>query len=88
MAYAGQWAFPGGHLEFGESYAECAERESLEETGLKVKAVKTAAFTNDVFASENKHYITIFVLCEREDRTQHPQVRRFKYPPWRLTMGV
>lgn len=31
----GTWAFPGGHLEFGESLTACAERELEEETGLR-----------------------------------------------------
>lgn len=30
----GEWAPPGGHLEFGEEVAACAKRELLEETGL------------------------------------------------------
>ncbi len=28
------WGFPGGRLEEGESFADCAKRETLEETGL------------------------------------------------------
>ncbi|KAH6651299.1 NUDIX hydrolase domain-like protein [Chaetomium tenue] len=69
----GQWQFPGGHLEMGESYFACAERETLEETGLVVKAEKLLTLTNDIFSPE-KHYITIFVLCQRLDDTQEPQV--------------
>ncbi|KAI1768106.1 NUDIX hydrolase domain-like protein [Hypoxylon sp. FL1150] len=71
---AGMWQFPGGHLEMGESLLDCAERETLEETGLKVKGVKVIAVTNDVFDAGNKHYITIFVHCERENTDDQPQV--------------
>ncbi len=34
------YALPGGHLEFGESLAECMSREIYEETGLNVEAEK------------------------------------------------
>lgn len=70
----GQWAFPGGHLEHGESLTECAERETLEETGLKVKGLRVANVTNDVFADLGKHYVTIYVICERLDPQQQPEV--------------
>ncbi|KAK4040977.1 NUDIX hydrolase domain-like protein [Parachaetomium inaequale] len=69
----GQWQFPGGHLEMGESPLACAERETLEETGLVVRAEKLVTVTNDVFGP-SKHYITLFVLCRRADEAQEPQV--------------
>ncbi|KAL0935590.1 nudix domain containing protein [Colletotrichum truncatum] len=69
---AGTWQLPGGHLEFGESFFTCAERETEEETGLKVKATKIVAVTNDVYEELGKHYITIFVKCEMEDDSAVP----------------
>lgn len=71
---SGQWQFPGGHLEMGESFFACAERETLEETGLVVKAEKMIAATNDIFDPKSKHYITVFVKCRRVDETQEPVV--------------
>ncbi len=59
---AGTWAMPGGHLEFGESIEQCASREVEEETGLKLTRISHAAYTNNVFKDEGKHYVTLFVL--------------------------
>ena len=58
---AGSWSTPGGHLEFGESPEACAIRETREETGLEIHTVRFVALTNDVFAAEEKHYITIWM---------------------------
>lgn len=60
---SGTWAFPGGHLEFGESLAACALREVAEETGLSISNIRPAAFTNDIFTAESKHYATLFVTA-------------------------
>jgi 8-oxo-dGTP diphosphatase len=57
----GTWSFPGGHLEFGESFEECARREVAEETGLQVTDLTFITCTNDVFESEQKHYITVYM---------------------------
>ena len=60
---AASFSFPGGHLDFGESWEACARREVLEETALALEpgSISFAAATNDVFADEAKHYITIFM---------------------------
>ncbi len=63
---AGTWSFPGGHLEFNETIEACAEREVLEETGMRIVHVRPALFTNDIFDDEGKHYVTLFVVADHE----------------------
>ena len=63
---ANTWCPPGGHLEYGESWEECARRETLEETGLAVENVRFLGLTNDVF-EEEKHYITIAMVADWVD---------------------
>ena len=63
----GDWCFPGGHLEFNEELEECAKREVMEETGVKIKNIKKGTFTNDMFKKEGKHYITLYVISEHDE---------------------
>lgn len=37
------WMAPGGHRHYGEGLFECARREIMEETGLKIKNIKVRA---------------------------------------------
>jgi len=60
----GSWSFPGGHLEYTESWEECARREVDEETGISIKNLRFGTATNDIFQAEEKHYITIFMLSD------------------------
>jgi 8-oxo-dGTP diphosphatase len=60
------WSFPGGHLEINETWEECAKREVLEETDLKIRDTKFAGVTNDIFSTEKKHYITLFIRADYE----------------------
>lgn len=72
----GTWCLPGGHLEHGESWEECAKRETLEEAGIKIANLRFGAATNDIFKEEDKHYVTIFVLADYasgEVRTMEPE---------------
>lgn len=57
------WQFPGGHLEQGESVIECASREVLQETGLKVKALRHLGFTDKPFTVAGQQYISLLVSC-------------------------
>lgn len=69
----GSWSAPGGHLEYGESFAECGTREVEEETGLKVECLEFGTVTNDIFQEEGKHYITIIMIAEAA--TGEPEVQ-------------
>ena len=71
---AGTYALPGGHLEFGETPETCATRELMEETGLKVTNVRFLTATNDYMPADKKHYVTMFMVCEREDERAEPQL--------------
>lgn len=59
----GTWAPPGGLLEFGESFEDCARREVLEETGLEVGDIQQGPTTNDMF-SPQKQGVTVFMFAE------------------------
>jgi 8-oxo-dGTP diphosphatase len=61
---SGTWAPPGGHVEFGESFEDTARREAKEETDLTLKNIRFGTVTNDPLLSENKHYVTIWMLSE------------------------
>ena len=77
---SGKLQLPGGHLEFGESFEDCATREVLEETGLRVTAPKLLTCTNDHMASEGKHYVTVFMVCARADEVRRKEMRAIFRP--------
>lgn len=57
----GTWCPPGGHLEYGESFEQCAARETLEEAGLTVneKDIRLMTATSDFYTDNGRHYVTL-----------------------------
>jgi 8-oxo-dGTP diphosphatase len=56
---AGTWGLPGGHLEFGESFEDAAERELEEETG--IRAIRSHAVGSVNTPYEKTHYVQVAV---------------------------
>ncbi|MFA6253573.1 MAG: NUDIX hydrolase [Patescibacteria group bacterium] len=79
----GSWAFPGGHLEFNEAWEDCVRREVKEKVDVEIKNIRFGAVTNDIFAKEGKHYITISMVTDYdagEVKTMEPE--KCEYWEW------
>ena len=57
----GTWTTPGGHMEFGETPEQCAARETKVEVGVEITDLRFRAITNDVFESEGRHSVSIWM---------------------------
>ena len=63
------WMLPGGGLDFGETFASCAEREVLEETGLKIKAGRMLYISEAICPRGSRHVLNVFMLARLEGGT-------------------
>lgn len=61
----GQYGWPGGGLEYMESFEECARRECREEAGIEIKNIRFLRLLNlKDFAP--KHYVDIELVADWE----------------------
>ena len=60
---AGEFAFPGGHLENGESFEAFAKRETLEEADIEITNVRFLNVEN-VLDYLPKHYIQVSLIAD------------------------
>ena len=60
---AGEYAFPGGHLEYMESFIECAKRETKEESGIEIENVKFGHLGN-LKEYAPKHFIQVGMVAD------------------------
>ena len=59
----GEYAFPGGHMEYMESFEECAKREVREETGIEIENVRFLRLLN-LKSYKPKHYVDIGIIAD------------------------
>ncbi len=83
---SGTWGFPGGHLEFRESFKDCVKREVMEEAGIKIKNIKFQTLTNDIHSKEKTHYVTLFFTSDYDSgkvRNMEPEkCEGWKWVAW------
>jgi len=59
---AGEFAFPGGHLEFGETLEVCAIRETMEEAGIEISNVQFQFVAN--LTRPDMHYLHVGMVAD------------------------
>jgi 8-oxo-dGTP diphosphatase len=71
----GTYAWPGGHLEYMESFEGCARRETTEETGIEIQNVRFLRLLN-MKEYAPKHYVDIGLVADwksGEPRVMEPE---------------
>ena len=59
----GEYAFPGGHLEYMESFEGCARREMKEECGIEIQNIRFQ-FLSNVMKYAPKHYVHVGLIAD------------------------
>lgn len=72
---SGEWCFPGGHMEFGETVFATAKREVKEETGLDIENFELISVADEMryIKTDDKHYLNIGVKGEYKGGTPEVQ---------------
>ncbi|WXG42537.1 MAG: NUDIX hydrolase [Promethearchaeati archaeon SRVP18_Atabeyarchaeia-1] len=63
--FKGEWAIPGGFVEYGETVEAAAKREAKEETGLEVELIKIIGVYSDPNRDPRGHTVTICFLARQ-----------------------
>lgn len=62
--FAGEWALPGGFMQWNESAEEAVVREVYEETGVKVKPVKITGVYSSPSRDPERQPVAVAFLCD------------------------
>ena len=58
-----EYSFTGGHIEYTQSFEECARQETMEEAGIKIKNVKFLCLANKSYYPP-RHEIFVGVVAD------------------------
>lgn len=61
--FAGQWAIPGGFVEYGETVEEAAVREANEETGLDIRLDRLVGVYSDPGRDPRGHTVSVVFIA-------------------------
>lgn len=68
--HAGQWAFPGGGIDEGESPEQTALRELEEEVGLRLPADRVLGFLDDFVTRSGFHIVPVVIWGGEVERLE------------------
>ena len=58
------WVLPGGRLEYGETFVDCAVREMKEETGLDVEPEKFLFLSEAIAPDLSRHIVNVYLKAK------------------------
>jgi len=58
------WVLPGGRLEYGETFFECAVRELKEETGLEVEVERFLFLSEAIAPDRSRHIVNVYLKAK------------------------
>lgn len=97
----GEWSIPGGHVEWGETTAQAAIREVMEETGIEAEALDLIEVIDAIGPGEppQGHYVLVDYLgrwvsgepragCDAAEAIFVPLTRLADYQLWEVTHRI
>ena len=86
----GNWGFPKGHMEVGESEHETAKREVLEETGISIEPMEGFRETSEYYPHGKVFKQVVFFVAQMPDdgevTVQQAEVDRYIWADYGLAM--
>ena len=78
----GIWNLPGGFIGYGEHPAESAQREVLEELGIRVKVTKLLGIYAETFQKTGGYMLSFVYLGKRMTKTIRPHPEEIESYEW------